>query len=180
MGFNIPSGGRKRNRPWRAPRLSRRRLVSLILAAALFTGGALFCRGKVIRVVDGDTAVVFTESGTIQTVRLYGVDCPEAAQQGGREATAFARELMLFAPVSLSVTETDQYGRSVALLRLEDGRLVNEELVKSGHAWVYRAYCRQPICAAWRAYELRAKQQGLGLWRQADPVSPWRWRRSHP
>ena len=41
--------------------------------------------------------------------------------------------------------ETDRYGRAVAkVIREPDGLVVNAEMVKSGHAWVYRRYTRDP------------------------------------
>lgn len=180
MPLYMPTPSRRRRAPRGGtfPRRFRRPLAALVFAAFLLAGGFFFCTGKVIRVADGDTVVVLTGVGTTQTVRLYGVDCPESGQRGGVEATEFARELLLFAPVSLSVVTQDQYGRSVALVRLADGRIVNEELVKAGHAWVYRTYCREAFCAAWLAHEYRAKKQALGLWKEKNPMPPWRWRRA--
>lgn len=157
----------------------RRKFAALLVSTLVLAGGFFFCKGKVLQVIDGDTVVALTSAGTIEKIRLYGIDCPEARQAGGREAAAFARDLLLFAPVSISVVETDQYGRSVAVVRLQDGRLANAELVGSGHAWVYRNYCKEAVCASWYARERHAKKQGLGLWRRNNPVPPWQWRRTH-
>ena len=158
----------------------RRKVIILVLGLVTAAFGFHCSKGRVIQVADGDTVVVHTGMGKTERVRLYGVDAPESAQRGGAEATAFASSLLLFASVSLSEMDRDQYGRSVALVRLDDGRLVNEEMVREGHAWVYRAYCREAFCAKWLALEHQAKKQGRGLWRQDKPTPPWQWRRANP
>jgi len=177
--FSVVSSRRRKPGRTRLPWSPRRKLVALLVSALALAGGFFFCKGKVLHVVDGDTVVVLTSAGKVEKVRLYGIDCPESRQAGGPEATAFARDLLLLSPVSLSVVETDQYGRSVAVVRLQDGRLANEELVKAGHAWVYRNYCKKAICASWYAFERRAKKQSLGLWSRGSPIPPWQWRRTN-
>lgn len=173
------SSKRGRSRRRRATGYFTRKLIILAVSALVMGLGFFFAKGKVIRVSDGDTVTVLTGEG-LTKVRLYGIDCPESAQKGGDEATALAGDLMFLQHVSLSVMDKDQYGRNVAVVKLPDGRLANEELVRQGHAWVYRSYCNQPICARWLALERQAKKQGLGLWRHKNPVPPWQWRRANP
>ena len=167
-------------RPTPFPWFLRRKILLLLAGGLAVLGGFLFSQGRVIKVADGDTIVVLTGPGTTERVRLYGIDSPESAQKGGAEAAAFARDMLLFQPVSLSVMDRDQYGRAVALVKLRDGRIANAEMVREGHAWVYRNYCREAFCASWLALEHRARKQGLGLWREGNPVSPWKWRRANP
>ena len=169
----------KTRRPASLARSAWRKLVPLILGLLAIAGGFLFCQGKVLRVADGDTVDVLI-GGKREKVRLYGIDAPESAQAGGREAADFAAKFLLFETVSLSVVDRDQYGRSVALVRLEDGGIANEEMVRAGHAWVYRNHCREAFCAQWLALEYQAKKAGLGLWRRGKPVPPWQWRRNNP
>ncbi len=161
--------------------LGRRGAIALVLAlAAALTGGFFLGKGRVIQIPDGDTLVVLTENGTLTRVRLYGVDCPETRQHGGGAAAAFASEMALFRPVSLAVMDTDQYGRKVAVVRLADGRTLNGELVRAGHAWVYRRYCTASFCPDWLDLERQARKQHLGLWAGKSPQPPWQWRRAHP
>lgn len=162
------------------PRFLRRRILLLILGLVVTAAGFHFTKGRVIMVTDGDTVVVHMGMGKTEKVRLYGIDAPESRQRGGKESTDFASALLLFQAVSLSVIDKDQYGRSVALIRLEDGRIGNEEMVRAGHAWVYRNYCREAFCAKWIALERQAKSKGLGLWRNANPEPPWKWRKANP
>jgi endonuclease YncB( thermonuclease family) len=103
---------------------------------------------------DGDTIVLKTTSGKQERIRLYGVDAPELHQRGGKAAANFAESLLRSENVSLRVMDTDQYNRIVAIVILKDGRMLNEGLVKAGHAWVYRAHCHdEPMCSSWYALE---------------------------
>jgi len=56
-------------------------------------------------------------------------------------------------------------------------RLLNEELVKAGYAWVYDYYCSEPICESWKNFQLRAKFDKRGLWADPNPIPPWEFRR---
>lgn len=171
---------KRRNSLPKIPWYLRRKIIMLIVGMAVAAAGFHLSKGRVVQVADGDTIVVHMGMGKTERVRLYGVDAPESRQVGGEEATAFAKSLLLYQPVSLSELDRDQYGRSVALVRLEDGRIANAEMVREGHAWVYRSYCREAFCAQWLALEHDAKKRGLGLWRRGNPTPPWKWRRDNP
>ncbi len=51
---------------------------------------------------------------------------------------------------------------------------MNRELVAQGYAWVYRKYLND---AELLGLEAEAKQKGLGLWADSNPIPPWEWRR---
>jgi endonuclease YncB( thermonuclease family) len=130
----------------------------------------------VIRVADGDTLTLFSRERDIEKIRLYGVDAPESGQPWGPEAGIFVSDLAMLQEVEIEALERDRYGRLVAVLRLPDGRSLNEELLRNGHAWVYRDYCRDLRCLAWLALEGEARLQRRGLWADENPVAPWVWR----
>jgi micrococcal nuclease len=73
-------------------------------------------------------------------VRLIGVDTPEVYGQAecyGHEASAFVERLLpLGSRVSyrLGVDPRDRYGRALAYVYLEDGRLLNVVLLRRGYA----------------------------------------------
>ncbi len=67
----------------------------------------------------------------------------------------------------------DHYGRIVGRVYV-DGVDVNRELVAQGFAWVYRKYSSD---AELLELEAEAKQKGLGLWADPNPIPPWEWRR---
>ena len=43
--------------------------------------------------------------------------------------------------------DKDRYKRTVGIVRLADGTVVQTELLKAGLAWVYRKYCKG--CGNW-------------------------------
>jgi endonuclease YncB( thermonuclease family) len=64
----------------------------------------------------------------------------------------------------------------VGIVRLENGTILNEELLRKGHAWLYAAYCKTPRCVRWKSLELAARKARLGLWKAKKPIPPWKWR----
>lgn len=157
-----------------------------LLGALLFTlclGSAAWgWEGTVVAVSDGDSLALRTvHSGKRVSVRLYGIDCPELggrtrlAQPYGRKAAAFTRGLALGMRVSVTERGKDSYGRTLAgVVTLPDGRVLQEELLRAGLAWVYTRYCTD--CTRWKELERDARAQKRGLWRDDRPVPPWRWR----
>ncbi len=110
---------------------------------------------EVYEVVDGDTVRVRFDGplppgiDAEETVRLLAADTPEldahvAAGAYGRAAAQDAKEflcdLVAGRTVSLAFEDNyrDQFGRLLAYVFLESGLLVNAELVRTGHAQVYR------------------------------------------
>lgn len=150
-------------------------LLSLFLAAP-----CLAWSGRVHGVHDGDSIDVTNAEGALVTLRLYGIDAPEAKQSFGFQARQRLRKLVSRRSVEVSVLDTDRYGRNVALVRLADGTHVNEEMVRAGLAWVYDAYCQdEAVCALLRQAQAEARTAGRGLWAEISPQPPWEWRREH-
>ena len=135
--------------------------------------------GSVIKVIDGDTITVQLQSGPIK-VRLDAIDAPESNQPGGNAATAALARLVAQQTVELDVTTQDRYERLVAQVTV-NGHNVNEQLVKDGHAWVFRRYARTKDSCVW---EHTAREQRRGLWAlpMKDWIYPSDWRRlrRHP
>lgn len=130
--------------------------------------------GRVQYVYDGDTLAIDTEQGRI-VARLWGMDAPESDQPGGSDATAALRRLVHRRVVAVHVVDRDQYGRIVARVHIDDVD-VSREMIRMGHAWVYRQYTRDSTL--YRA-EREAKHYRRGLWRHPRPTPPWVWRRTH-
>ncbi|MBT8360967.1 MAG: thermonuclease family protein, partial [Deltaproteobacteria bacterium] len=55
---------------------------------------------------------------------------------------------------------------------------INEEMVKTGHAWVHIYYCSVHPCDQWYIYQKQARQRGIGFWQYKDPIPPWIWKTS--
>jgi endonuclease YncB( thermonuclease family) len=157
----------------------RNKLIACLIFLLLGVSGGAVLPGRVISVADGDTLTALGEGGERLKIRLYGIDSPELQQAGGKEARAFTSSLAQFSKISLQVQETDQYGRTVAIVTLPDGRVLNEELLTQGQAWLYPAYCNIPRCIHWQSLEAKARREKKGLWGGKKPVPPWQWRRRH-
>ncbi len=155
-------------------------LVAVLVAVLGGDASALAFSARVVSVADGDTLTVQGEDEERLKVRLYGIDAPEHDQRYGKEARRALSSLVRRKTVDVEPVDADRYGRTVALVRLEDGLLVNEELVARGAAWYYGQYCRRSDpCARLRDLEERARAARLGLWADDAPQRPSEWRREH-
>jgi endonuclease YncB( thermonuclease family) len=157
----------------------RRKAVFYILVAMLVAAPGLTWAwsGEVVDITDGDTITVL-HSKTLKDVKigLYGIDTPEKGQAFSKGARQFTSKMVFGKVVEVHRMDTDRYGRTVALVAV-DKRLLNEELVKAGFAWVYDYYCSEPICESWKNFQLRARFDKRGLWRDDNPIPPWEFRR---
>jgi len=126
----------------------------------------------VLRVIDGDTLVLSPN----ETVRLIGVDTPEtrhpkkAVQCFGREASEFTKKMVSgkkvrieFEEANTFVSHKDRYGRTLGYVFLEDGTLLNAEIIRHGYG---HAYTRFPFryLEEFRGLERQARETSLGLW----------------
>jgi micrococcal nuclease len=134
-------------------------------------GGVPF-RDRVIKVSDGDTVRLERQG----SVRLIGVDCPEKAQPGGKDATEFTASALLNKEVEVELCAkqpTDRYGRGLAMISLVSGGrriLFNAELVRQGYA---RVYSLRPCTVdedEWNGYYAEAQRNNRGLFRSIGEV----------
>lgn len=132
--------------------------------------------GRVVKIADGDTLTIIDADRVKHKVRLFGIDTPERDQSYYRSATNALSVLVSDRIVGIDVKDTDSYGRTVGVVYI-DGRSVNLQMVRSGHAWWYKRYAgrNQPL----REAEEHARASKLGLWAAPNPTAPWEWRRQH-
>lgn len=150
-------------------------LLTIVIGCAL-ARPAFAWHGYVVKVLDGDSIRV-QRGSKIYEIRLYGIDTPEYKQPFGKKAGRLTRKKILKKAVTVEPMDVDRYGRIVALIR-SNGNLLNEELICEGAAWVYPKYCkRQPLCQELKEEENRARDGRRGLWQEANPLSPWQWKR---
>jgi micrococcal nuclease len=150
-------------------------IPSLVLCVLLISTPAYAYRAKVVGVADGDSLTVLVK-GREKEIRLYGIDAPEKKQAFGQKAKGEITALCAGKSVDIEEIDQDSYGRAVVWVMV-NGRSVNEMMVASGYAWVYRAYCRdQQRCARLLQLEHSAREAKRGLWRYRDPLPPWEWR----
>lgn len=150
--------------------------LAAALRVASAQGGTHF-DARVVRVIDGDTLEVRAEGQPLR-VRIFGIDTPERGQPWSRKAREALARRVAGKDVRINEVETDDYGRLVGEVYADDV-CVGCELVREGHAWVYRRYTQDPVLLALEA-EARAQRRCLWALPEAERTPPWEWRhRAH-
>ena len=147
------------------------------------------------RVSDGDTLTVKDSKGDKFSVRFACMDAPEVPHTNkekqskrasdrnqftwGAKAQERLQELVKQSGdrVTLTITDSDRYGRKVAEVRTKDGTFVQQVLLREGLAKVYRPYLNKcPSKELVQQAEAEAQQQKRGIWGDAKFVNPWEYR----
>lgn len=165
--------------------------VVIILAIILINNIDLFIdtdtdyeTGRVIRVVDGDTAVIRVKNQD-QKVRFIGMDTPEynpsrnISEPWDKEATEFTKNLLENKIVYLEkdASDTDKYGRWLRYIWLNPPenpnhpsyeeikkQMVNGILVRDGYARAKEYKPDVKYTSVMRDIEQEAKIEKIGLW----------------
>ena len=131
--------------------------------------------GKVVAIKDGDTVVVLDSLNNQTTLRLAEVDCPEKNQPFGTKAKQFTSDQIYFKTIKYVVTDTDRYGRSIAMIYYgTDNKYLSAEIIKAGMGWHYKKYSTSKELAT---FQENAKQNKIGLWIDNNPIEPSEFRR---
>ncbi len=131
---------------------------------------------KVVGVSDGDTVTLLVQNdqGTSQIkARLSEIDAPERRQPYGARSRRALANKVFGQRVGVASNGNDQYGRLLARLHINN-RDINREMVRGGHAYVYRRYATEN----WLPDEAAARNAGRGLWSlpSSQRMPPWEWR----
>lgn len=127
---------------------------------------------SVIRVIDGDT-VVLRLQGTIETVRLIGIDTPETVHPTkpvgcfGPEASAFTHSVLkpkTQVRVQRDIEARDRYQRLLVYLYLIDGTFINQELLRLGFARTMNIAPNTAFATKFASIETVARENQIGLW----------------
>jgi micrococcal nuclease len=143
------------------------RLRGLLWAALLCFPPAACAQAEIAcvvdRVSDGDS---ITCGG--DRVRLLAIDAPELDQGPfGRAAKAFLEAALPIgsrARLELDVERRDGYGRLLAYVYREDGRMLNRMMARQGFALPYAIPPNVRHVDAIRAAADSARAAGIGLW----------------
>ena len=165
-------------------------LVATAFVLAAYAQGLQDFHARVVRVTDGDTMVVDDADGFRHKVRIVSIDAPEKGWRGdtGQAYAERARQnlarLVEDRSVFLDARELDDYGRVLARVWVgsageQAGTDVGLAQVCAGYAWFYEIFASSLAPAdqkAYRACQMAAMDDKLGLWRASNPVPPWVWR----
>jgi|GEM_PF-421048 len=132
---------------------------------------AVMKKATVTKVVDGDTIDVKFEDGTVERVRLIGVDTPESVHpdadrnsQEGMVTSDYTKAELLNKTVMLEfdVGERDQYGRILAYVYV-NSLMYNVKLAMEGYAqqMTYQPNVRWESLFKYQVQDARAHDRGL-------------------
>lgn len=178
MQSPAPSPGRSsvRRARQRAGRVRRPALaLGLLFALASGVGAEPFFEGRVVAVFDGDTLEVPVD-GAPRRIRIAGIDTPERGQPWAGRAKRALSDRVFGKWVKVNEVARDRYGRTVGEVYADDV-CVGCELVREGHAWVYRGFTEDRVLFD---LEAQARAAGRGLWGlpESQRTPPWKWRES--
>lgn len=77
--------------------------------------------GHVVRVADGDTITVQLGNKRRVTIRLQGIDAPERTMPYSQLSRRNLQTLVMGKVVTFNPEKLDRHGRTVAVVRLQDG-----------------------------------------------------------
>lgn len=149
--------------------------IVLLIITLVTAGESLAMKvGTVSSIKSGDVIAVKNNSGLIQKIRLYGIDAPDSTQPFGDRSRQMLTAMTKGKIVTFKVVGKNPDGSLVASV-FWDNLSINGAMVKAGYAWVSPT-CEGEKCDGWNDYQKYARQEKRGLWQEADPVSPWKWR----
>jgi len=128
----------------------------------------------VINVVDGDTIDIDIPDGQYDRtrIRLLGIDTPELhgekVEYFGLEASLEAERLCMNKEVMVLLDlerSRCHYGRLLAYVKLPGEKILNEEMIKSGHAYADLRF-EHPEYEKYKQLQKTARQQKKGLWEE--------------
>lgn len=145
-------------------------LLALTMQAAEF-------EAEVIGVMDGDTIKVLTSDKKEIKIRFEHIDAPEKKQPYGQVCKSMLSDMIYGKTVYVrSQKRPDRYGRMIAEVFMCEAskESVNMAMVRGGCAWHYKAFSKDSTYAE---AERIARGSRAGLWKDSDPVEPWKWRK---
>lgn len=159
--------------------------ISFIVLSCSSASNAACWDGIVSKVIDGDTLVATDTNQAPHTIRLAAIDAPEIAQPYGEEARSYLDEISYHQAVRVCVHKMDTYHREIATatsIKSKFSASFNLMLINRGYAWHYKHYANEQPSSERSEYanaEMMARDKGLGLWAQQDPMAPWQYRKAN-
>ena len=133
-------------------------------------------RGKVVRVLDGDTFELLLSTRETVVVRLEGIDAPEKGMPFATAAKNYLAQLCFQKQVRLEVSKRDRWKRPIAQAYVEGSSSeIGEQMIRAGMAWHFTTYSNS---ASLDRAEREARSAKRGLWVDPNPTAPWLWRKA--
>lgn len=122
-------------------------------------------RATVARVIDGDNL----ELDNGQSIRLYGVGCPEKGEKFSQEAIDLSTKLALNKQITIDYQPNyskDRWERLLGYVFIDDS-FINEELIRQGYCQVtiYEKRAKLKYQDELIQAQEQAKQEKVGVWK---------------
>lgn len=154
--------------------------ASPILAAQPATlDAADLLRGKIVAYSSGTAFSVLDPDEKLRRIKLTGVDAPERRQRFAAEARQLASEWLGRTSIQVRVDGSGRDGRTHGRVEI-DGRDVGLSLLTAGMAWCDpsdESMLPAPTRETYQTACNKAKASRQGIWRDANPVPPWEYRK---
>ena len=147
--------------------------IFVLLNYFFLVSHAQVLQGKVVRIADGDSFTLLTEGKMQVRVRMHGIDAPENGQAYSQVSKQYLGNLIFNQKVTIEVKSRDKYRRVVGMVIVGD-KNINEIMLAEGYAWHFIRYDKNK---AWANLQDQARRAKKGLWRDANPVAPWDYRK---
>ena len=147
-------------------------IVSLLVTSLALNAQTI--QGKVVRVADGDTITILDSTNVQNKVRLNKIDAPEKSQAFGEVSRKHLASMVASKNVQVEWTKKDKYGRILGDITIGTTN-VNLRMVQDGLAWHFKAFDNTKEFAQ---AEIEARSKKIGLWKDANPIPPWEFRKS--
>ena len=153
--------------------------VCVLICSALIANAEIL-NGTVVGISDGDTITVLDKLSKQHKVRLMGIDAPEKSQAFGNEAKQTLSNYIYKKEISVEFKKYDKYKRIVGKVT-RDGQDICLQMILDGMAWLYTEYEKeQPKTDRdlYREAEAKAREMKIGLWIDARPIEPSKFRKN--
>lgn len=172
------------------------RLFAAIVAALLLLYGLTgkypaFVEGderrsvRIEKIFDGDTLQAHINN-RLERVRLIGIDTPEIGQKPWGDLSKNHLKKLLSSSswevaIEYDIEERDKHGRILAYLRTKDGKLVNEEMLRSGYALLFTFPPNVKYLNEFKSAQSEARKMERGIWgKDGLKQKPYEYRKEHP
>ena len=138
--------------------------------------------GLVTHVADGDTVEIdFDDPAPPIRVRFLGIDSPELDTRFGEAAKGYTLARCMDKRVTVRLDQLqgtrDKYGRLLAYVYLPNHELLNNSLVRDGHAFAYRPK-KCDFSSLFESSEAQARSKKSGMWKTITINDMPDWRQS--
>ena len=147
-------------------------MIKFFIVLCLFFSSLLALDGKVIKVADGDTITILTDSKE-QENKTFWHWCSRKETSFRPKVKRLLAELVAGKRVKIKEKGKDRYKRVLGVVFLNKSD-INEQMVLNGYAWAYTRYSKDYV-----SEHNKARASKFGLWQEPNPIEPSIFRKHH-